>query len=131
MTLNTQESLLDLLFVGPEAFCVSGGHGVAQVDHMLEILAAVQPCTKGTFTDLEEIVLRQISFVSGCVSIFLQWDEARKGLVEQLSALAIPQIVIILKKPKQKDPQLNLKDQRYVRTLIVDSTNVQQSLNNL
>jgi uncharacterized protein (DUF58 family) len=131
LTLNTQESLLDLLFVGPEAFSVSTGHGVAQVEHMLEILAAVQPCTGQRFASLEEIVLRQIAQVSGAVSIFLKWDEERKSLVEQLSTLAIPQIVIILKAPRQSDPEVKLKDDRFARVLIVDATNVQESLNRL
>ena len=40
----TQESLLDLLFVGPEAFSVTAGRGVGHVERMLEILAAVRPC---------------------------------------------------------------------------------------
>ncbi len=131
MTLNTQDSLLDLLFVGPEAFTVSSGHGVAQVEHMLEILAAVQPCTKHGFAALEEVVLRQIALVSGCVSIFLSWDEERRDLVEQIAVLAIPQIVIILKKPGQKDPDVQLRNDRFVRVLIVDASKVQETLNQL
>lgn len=131
LTLNTQESLLDLLFVGPRAFSVSAGHGVAQVEHMLEILAAVQPCSSHDFSKLEEIVLRQAAAVSGVVAIFLKWDEDRKGLVEQLSSLAIPQIVIILKKPKQKDPVVELKDSRFARLLVVDTDHVQEALNRL
>ena len=38
---RTQESLLDLLFVGPQSYCFTAGRGVAHVDQMLEILAAV------------------------------------------------------------------------------------------
>jgi uncharacterized protein (DUF58 family) len=131
LTLNTQDSLLDLLFVGPQAFSVSTGHGVAQIDHMLQILAAVQPCTSHRFADLEEMVLRQVAQVSGCVSIFLKWDEQRKELVEQIGSLAIPQIIIILKKPGQTDPEIKLQHDRFVRVLIVDSANVQESLNKL
>jgi uncharacterized protein (DUF58 family) len=131
MTLNTQDSLLDLLFVGPEAFTVSTGHGVAQVDHMLEILAAVQPCTARGFVTLEDMVLRQVALVSACVSIFLTWDEDRRDLVEQIAVLAIPQIVIILKKPGQTDPEIKLRNDRFVRVLIVDSSKVQESLNKL
>src|SRR5205085_1884082 len=35
-TIDTQESLLDLLFVGPQAFCFTIGRGVAHADQMLE-----------------------------------------------------------------------------------------------
>ena len=131
LTLNSQESLLDLLFVGTESFTVNAGHGVAQIDHMLEILAAVQPCTSGDFEDLEEMVLRQVAMVGGCVTILLKWDEQRQALVEQLSALAIPQIVIILKRSKQKDPVVKLKSDRFIKVLIVDAAQVQESLNKL
>ncbi len=131
LALNTQDSLLDLVFVGPEAIAASAGHGVAQVEHLLEILAAVQPCTARTFEALEEVVLRQIAQVSGCVSIFLKWNEDRKSLVEQMATLAIPQIVIILKTPGQKDPELKLKHDELIKVLIVDCSRVQESLQKL
>jgi len=69
--------------------------------------------------------------VSGCVSILLSWDEERRDLVEQIGVLAIPQIVIILKKPGQEDPEVKLRNDRFVRVLIVDSSKVQDSLNKL
>jgi uncharacterized protein (DUF58 family) len=37
--IQTQESLLDLMFVGPEAYCFTSGRGLAHKDKMLEILA--------------------------------------------------------------------------------------------
>jgi uncharacterized protein (DUF58 family) len=128
LSLNTQETLLDLLFVGTEAICVTSGHGVAQVDHMLEILAAVQPCTSHKFEDLEEIVLRRIARVSGCVSIFLKWDEARKMLVEQMSSLGIPQIVLVLKRPGAKAPKIDLENVRFARVHVIDLARVQEDL---
>jgi len=48
-TVGTQDSLLDLLFVGPEAHSVMAGRGVGHVDRMLEILAAVRPCRDRPF----------------------------------------------------------------------------------
>lgn len=128
LSLNTQDSLLDLLFVGTEAICVTAGRGVAQVDHMLEILASVQPCTGHRFDDLEEIVLRQIARVSGCVCIFLKWDENRKTLVEQMSSLGIPQIVLVLKRPGERQPKIELKNDRFARVHVIDVENVQEGL---
>src|SRR5262249_47616439 len=43
-SLRSQESLLDLMFVGPQAFCFTTGRGLAHTDQMLEILAAVRIC---------------------------------------------------------------------------------------
>ena len=131
LSLNTQESLLDLLFVGTQAICVTAGHGVAQVDHMLEILASVQPCTEKKFTDLEDIVIRQIARVSGCVCIFLKWDENRKTLVEQMSSLGIPQIVLVLKRPRERAPRIELKNDRFARVHVIDLENVQEALSRI
>src|ERR1043165_299762 len=52
-SVRTQESLLDLLFVGPQSFCFTIGRGVGHTEQMLEILAGVQPCTANPFDDLE------------------------------------------------------------------------------
>ncbi|HUZ08255.1 MAG TPA: DUF58 domain-containing protein, partial [Candidatus Paceibacterota bacterium] len=45
----TQESLLDLLFVGPESYCFTAGRGLAHADQMLEILASVKNCAGKNF----------------------------------------------------------------------------------
>ncbi len=45
----TQESLLDLLFVGAQAYCFTTGRGLAHVDQMLEILASVRMCVDQPF----------------------------------------------------------------------------------
>ena len=131
LSLNTQDSLLDLLFVGTEAICVTAGHGVAQVEHMLEILASVQPCTSHDFDELEEIVLRQIARVSGCVCIFLKWDETRKDLVEQMSSLGIPQLVIVLQRPGQDAPVIELRNDRFAKVHVIDMDRVQEGLSRI
>jgi uncharacterized protein (DUF58 family) len=127
-TLNTQESLLDLLFVGTDAYAVTAGHGVAQVDHMLEILAGVQPCTKHVFEELEQLVLRQILLVSGCVCIFLQWDEKRKELVEHMSSMAVPLLVFVIKKPGEADPQEDIPTQRQVKFHVLEAGKIAEGL---
>jgi uncharacterized protein (DUF58 family) len=99
--LNTQESLLDLLFVGPEAICATAGRGVGHVEHLLEVLAAVQPCTTRTFAALEQIVLEQVALVSACVCVFLGWDKQRRDLVRKIKMIGVPVITIILVEPGQ------------------------------
>lgn len=95
-TLQTQESLLDLLFVGPNAFCITTGRGLAHADQMLEVLASVRPCHDKQFDELEHLVLNHAAAVSGCVCIFLAWDEPRHRLVEKLQALGLPLLVLVV-----------------------------------
>jgi uncharacterized protein (DUF58 family) len=96
-TIDTQESLLDLLFIGPEAFCFTIGRGVAHADQMMEILASVQPTPNGSFAALEQLVIEHAESVSGCICIFLEWDDARRELVRKLSALGVPAMVLVIR----------------------------------
>jgi uncharacterized protein (DUF58 family) len=94
--LQTQESLLDLMFVGPQAFCFTAGRGVAHAEQMLEILASVNLCDSKPFRDLHDLVLRHTMAVSGCVCVLLAWDEPRRELVRHLKQLRLPLLVLVV-----------------------------------
>jgi uncharacterized protein (DUF58 family) len=103
-TLQTQESLLDLLFVGTQSFCFTAGRGVAHSDQMLEILAAVSPCRGRRFEALEHLVLNHVSQVSGCVCVLLAWDEDRRRFIEKLRLLGLPLLVIVITEARIEKP---------------------------
>jgi uncharacterized protein (DUF58 family) len=102
-TVRTQESLLDLMFVGPQAFCFTIGRGVGHTEQMLEILASVQPCTSKPFDDLENLVINRLTEVSGAICVFIAWDEQRREFVKQIRALGIPLLVLVVTEPNSKD----------------------------
>jgi len=91
-----QESLLDLLFAGTQAYCFTAGRGLAHVDQMLEILASVQPCIDKAFTVLETLVLDHAAAVSGVVCVLLAWDAPRRSFVRKLQALGVPIQVLVI-----------------------------------
>ena len=95
----TQESLLDLLFVGPQAYCFTAGRGLAHTDQMLEILASVRACGEPQFRALETLVVDHAAIVSGCICVLLAWDDTRRNLVRKLKALGIPVLVLVLTEP--------------------------------
>jgi uncharacterized protein (DUF58 family) len=95
-TVLTQESLLDLLFAGPQAYCFTAGRGLAHADQMLEILAAAQPCPTPSFATLEHLVLNHAGVVSGCICVLLAWDDARRSLVTKLKHLGLPVRVLVI-----------------------------------
>lgn len=96
-TIITQESLLDLLFVGPQAYCFTAGRGLAHADQMLEILASVSTCPDiKEFNKLETLVVEHSDTVSGCICVLLAWDERRRKLVEKLRALNIPVLILLV-----------------------------------
>jgi uncharacterized protein (DUF58 family) len=95
-TIQTQESLLDLLFVGQQAYCFTSGRGLAHADQMLEILASVRACPGRAFQSLEHLVLDHAGVVSGCIFVLLAWDEARHELVRRLKMLGVPVLVLVI-----------------------------------
>lgn len=95
-TILTQESLLDLLFVGNQSYCFTAGRGLAHADQMLEILASVKNCADKPFATLERLVLNHVSAVSGCIVVLQRWDHARRQFIEKLTALGVPLLVLIV-----------------------------------
>jgi uncharacterized protein (DUF58 family) len=93
---QSQESLLDLMFVGAEAYCFTAGRGVAHTDRMLEILASVQPCKNKPFTTLPPVVLERSSLLSGCICVLLSWDDERQQFIGKLLELEIPTLVLVI-----------------------------------
>ena len=101
---RTQESLLDLLFVGEQAYCFTAGRGVGHVEQILEILASVRACTDKSFETLETLAFNHISAVSGCICVFLAWDEPRQRFVRKLRVLNVPVRVVIIVADKPSRP---------------------------
>ena len=98
-TILTQESLLDLLFVGPEAYCFTTGRGLAHTEQMLEILASVRVCRERSLDDLENLVLRHVGAVSGCICVLLAWDQRRQDFIQKLQRLDLPLLVLVVVEP--------------------------------
>lgn len=98
-TIQTQESLLDLLFIGPESFCFTAGRGLAYADQMLEILASVKPCAEQKFVSLERLVMNHTKSVAGCICVLLAWDKERQDFVAKLKGLGTPVLVLVVREP--------------------------------
>jgi len=95
-TVGTQESLLDLLFIGAEAYCFTAGRGLAHKDQMLEVLAGVRTSGDQSFNRLERLVVEHATIVSGCICVFLNWDIRRQELVRKLKELGVPALVMVI-----------------------------------
>jgi uncharacterized protein (DUF58 family) len=101
-TIQNQDSLLDLMFVGPQAYCFTSGRGVGHMDQVLEVLASVQVCQKKEFGALEGLVLNHAADLSGCLCVFLRWDEPRQRLVSAMLSRGVPLRVFVVTADEQK-----------------------------
>jgi uncharacterized protein (DUF58 family) len=100
-----QDSLLDLMFIGNQAYRFTAGRGLAQSENMLEVLACVQPCRHQPFAMLSRLILGHIREMSGFICVLLAWDTARRELVSALCAAGAPVQVLVVTRPDVKlDP---------------------------
>ena len=104
-TVITQESLLDLLFIGNQSYCFTAGRGLGQADQMLEILASVNNCLDKKFGTLEHLVLNHLALVSGCICVLQKWDDARQALAKKLMVLNVPLLVLVVCPPGEPKPE--------------------------
>ncbi|MBV9464261.1 MAG: DUF58 domain-containing protein [Verrucomicrobiae bacterium] len=114
---DTQETLLDLMFVGNEAFCFTAGRGVAPVEKMLEVLACAPSRDDENFGELDTLVERHLSLLSGCMLVLLDWDERRRRLVERLSANGVPILAVVMTHEKGGPLQNALAGDAVVRAI--------------
>ncbi len=98
-SVQTQDSLLDLLFVGAEAYCFTSGRGLGHIDRMLEVLAGVRVCRDKPFGALHHAVLERRDALSACVAVLLAWDEPRRRFVRHLRALGTPVHAFVICEP--------------------------------
>ncbi len=84
-SIDTSESLLDLMFIRDEAHIVTAGRGVAKAEKLLEVLAAVEADGTGDFDSLARLVLRHRDELTSCLVVFCGWDESRAAFLRALS----------------------------------------------
>jgi uncharacterized protein (DUF58 family) len=127
---QTQESLLDMMFVGLESYCFTVGRGLGQTERMLELLASVVPCQDKSFESFLPVIQARGSLLSGCICVLLDWDDARKHLVQYLQSLGIPTLVLVIRGDRglSVDPILDAADLCHSQIHILELGQVQQGL---
>ena len=115
---RSQDVLLDLMFVGTQAYRFTEGRGLAQTEQLLEVLACVEPCRDKSFVQLSALVMEQVFSLSGCICILLEWDDARQHFIQALKNVNIPLLVVII---SQTELDINPKQFPEVHVLQMDT----------
>ena len=108
-SVRAQDSLLDLMFVGPEAYVFTAGRGVGHLERMLEVLADVRPCVDRPFSALHRLVAERHHALSGVICILVAWDDARRALIQHLRALDVPALVLLVTDDATEPPDEELQ----------------------
>jgi uncharacterized protein (DUF58 family) len=127
---QTQESLLDMMFVGLEAYCFTVGRGLGQTERMLELLASIVPCQDQSFNAMIPVVQNRLSLLSGCICILLDWDDTRKALVQHLQSMGIPTKVLLITADRDvsQHPALNCIQNAQSTVHLLQLGQIQQGL---
>lgn len=83
-SIDTRESLLDLMFIHNTAHVFTAGRGEERVDKMLEVLAGVNCDPRPDYTALTQLALRYQDELTACICVFTQWSEERCEIVKRL-----------------------------------------------
>ncbi len=102
-SIETQDSLLDLMFVEDQVYTYTAGRGVGGVDRMLEVLAAVQICRDKSFSELRHAVLARRASLSGCLCVLLAWDRDREAFIGDLRKAGVPVLALLVAEGPSSD----------------------------
>ncbi len=123
---RSQDVLLDLMFVGTQAYCLTTGRGVGQTDKLLEVLACVEACTDHPFSQLYPLVMAHLASLSGCLCILLNWDESRQHLVQLLQNAGIPILGVVI-----SQTELEIDHNRFPQVHVLQVNAIAEELSQL
>ncbi len=95
-TVNTQECLLDLMFVGAQSYCYTAGRGQLSAGSLMEVLAGVPLCASQPFATLHKAVLARRALLTGSICVLLAWDDARREFIRELQMLGVPVLALLV-----------------------------------
>jgi uncharacterized protein (DUF58 family) len=103
-TIDTHDCLLDLMFVGEEAYTFTAGRGQLQPEGLLAVLAGVQPCHGRDFRVLHDAVRAKRASMSGALVILLAWDTPRREFVRELRSTGLAMRALVVTESVIDDP---------------------------
>jgi uncharacterized protein (DUF58 family) len=126
-----QDALLDLMFVGTQAYRFTSGRGLSTTESMLEILACVKPCQESSFDRLHQLVLEHGTQSSGFICVLLGWDENRQSFVRLLETMDVPSLVLIITDDRFDDSSDINTAMELVRIHALKTREIQTGLDNI
>ena len=103
--LRQGETLLELLLVQERAHNFTSGPGHLQVRRILEVLAAVQPTTRGSLEPLERLALAHAAQCGNAHFLGVTWDDERLRMLTRLQArgVGVTAMIVVPEVPKNPD----------------------------
>lgn len=100
-SVDTEQALLDLMFVQQRAQVLTVGKNVERVDKMLELLAGLDMESQPDWEALIKGVLNHADTLTTCIVVLCDWNEERARLVNQLAASGVKLCVLLVKEGEE------------------------------
>lgn len=94
--IDTEEVMLDLMFLGDREHVITAGRGLADSMKLLEALAAVAVSPEVNFESLSRLMARHVHDLSACICIFTGWSEERAAFLQSLDAMGITTVAMAI-----------------------------------
>jgi uncharacterized protein (DUF58 family) len=102
--LSVTDRVLELLVAGPQVYRFISTGRIGYFEEVLDILAAIEPCSDDPFNQLEPMLLEEISMIQSVCLVLINWDKRRKDLVFTLRAYGLGvKLVLITDDGKRPD----------------------------
>lgn len=105
-SMDTNQGLLDLVFIQQGTQILTVGKGVNPLDEMMEALACAEMETNPNWDELTKKVLDLTSELSSCIMVFAQWSEERAKLANMVAAAGVSTVVFLVSSDEQKSREV-------------------------
>lgn len=94
--IDTEEVMLDLMFLGDSEQVIAAGRGLADSMKLLEALSAVTVSPVENFEGLSRLIARHSGDLSACICVFTGWSETRSTFLQSLDAIGLTNISLAI-----------------------------------
>lgn len=130
-TIDTQQSLLDLMFINDDAFTFSTGRGEEKVANILEVLASVTFSPDKNFTSLHKLISKHQKDLSACICIFTGWCEQRCDMITRLHLENLNLHIIVVCSELSEVQEIHKLHPSPTRLHWIRQSHLQQDLQNM
>lgn len=97
---DTEESLIDVMFIQQGAKVQTVGKNVERMELMLELLASVEMDPVPDWEALRKAVVKHADELTTCFVILGDWDKGRAAFIQKLVSQGVPIVVLVVQDEK-------------------------------
>lgn len=102
-----QDYIIDIFATGNEVYHLQAGRSIAHLNHILEVLACLEPQKEINIDELWAAIMPEIQQLSALVCVFLSWNKARETFIDKLINTGIGLKILLIKEEPEELHQIS------------------------